>query len=148
MLEANAVVGQGLAVDGRQPQRLRVLEGGLRADDLHFSLAADLLQAGGQRGDHLFLLRAEGVQADCRPLEGDAPGFQPFRFADDLGDVEQGFRGDAAAQEADAAEPRLEVDQGDLHAEIGGQESGGVSARPAADDYELCVHKKGLGIGD
>ena len=57
MLEANAVVGQGLSVDGRQSQRLRVLEGGLGADDLHLSLAADLLQTGGERGDDLFFLR-------------------------------------------------------------------------------------------
>ena len=44
--------------------------------------------------------------------------------------------------------PRFEVDQGDLHSQIGGQKRGGVSARSAADDNKLCVHEKGLGIGD
>ena len=64
----------------------------------------------------------------------------------DLGHVQQGLRGDAAAQQADAAQPRLEVDQRDLHAQIGGQEGGGVAARSAADDDKLGVHGKGLGI--
>ena len=56
-LEANAVVGQRAFRHGQKPQRLRVLEGGLGVDDLHLSLAADLLQTRGQQGDDLLLLR-------------------------------------------------------------------------------------------
>ena len=81
--------------------------------------------------------------------EGDAPVGQVLGLGHGLGHVQQGLRGDAAAQQADAAQPRLQIDQRDLHAQIGGQKRGGISARPGAEDAELSVHgRKGLGIGD
>ena len=140
----------GLSVDGRQPQRLRVLEGGLGLDDLHFALAADLLQTGGERGDDLFLLRPQGVEADGGRWEGDAPGFEVFGFAHDLGDVQQGLRGDAAAQQADAAQPRFEIDQGDLHSQIGGQKAAAYPPGPPPMTTSCVSMKRDweLGIRD
>ena len=54
-----------------------------------------------------------------------------------LGDVQQGLRGDAAAEQAGAAQPRFQIDQGDLHAEIGRQKCRGVTTRSAAENNEL-----------
>jgi len=62
--------------------------------------------------------------------------------------MQQGFRRNAASQQKNAAEPRLEIDQSDLHSQVSGEKRGGVSAGAAADNDELCVHEKGLGIGD
>ena len=67
-----------------------------------------------------------------------------FGLGHALGHVQQGLRGDAAAQQADAAQTRFEVDQGDLHSQISGPEGGGVAARSAADDDKLGVHGKGI----
>ena len=60
-----------------------------------------------------------------------------LRLADELRDVQQRLRRNAAAIETDAAGIQLRVDERDLHAEIGGVERGGVSAGTGADDYEL-----------
>ena len=56
-----------------------------------------------------------------------------MRFLQQLGHVEQGLRRDAAAVEADAARVQLGIDEGDGHAEIGGEECSGVSTGTAAD---------------
>ena len=112
-----------------------------------FRLAAELLQAAGERGDDLFLAGPHGGQVDRRLREGDAPIGQMLGLGHGLGHVQQGLRGDAAAQQADAAQPRFEIDQRDLHAQVGGQKRGRVSARSAAEDAKLSVHgRKGLGI--
>ncbi len=65
--------------------------------------------------------------------EFDSPVFRLLRFFDQLRDVEQRFRWDAAAVEADAAGVYFRVDEGDGHAEIGGEECSGVSTGTAAD---------------
>ena len=70
----------------------------------------------------------------------DAPVGQVLGFGDRLGHVQQGLRGDAAAQQADAAQARFEIDQGDLQAQIGGEKRGGISAGTGAEDAELGVH--------
>jgi hypothetical protein len=59
------------------------------------------------------------------------------RLLEHLGDVEQRFRRDAAAVDADATGILLLVDEGDLHAEIGGQERGGITAGTGADDRDV-----------
>ena len=74
--------------------------------------------------------------------ERDAPVGQVLGLGHGLGHVQQGLRGDAAAQQADAAQPRLEIDQGDLHAQVGGQKRGRISAGSAAENDELGVHVK------
>jgi hypothetical protein len=60
------------------------------------------------------------------------------RLVEHLGDVEQRLRRDAAAIDADPARVLLLVDEGDLHAEIGGQEGGGIAAGAGADDRDVC----------
>ncbi len=63
-----------------------------------------------------------------------------FGFGDGFGDVQQRLGGDASAEQADASQLGFQINQGNLHAEIGGQKGGGVTARPAPDDAKLCVH--------
>src|SRR5205823_2605618 len=55
------------------------------------------------------------------------------RFVDDTCHVEQRLGGDAAAVEVDVVWVLLRVDQGDLHAHVGGEERGRITARPGAD---------------
>ena len=59
------------------------------------------------------------------------------RFRDHLRDVQQGFRRDAAAIDADAAGIRFWIDQRGRKAEIGGEKRRGVAARAATDDNNL-----------
>jgi hypothetical protein len=148
MLEADTIIGQGRPIDGREAQCLRVFKRRPCADHLHFALAADLCQPGGERGDNLVLLRPQGVEVYAGRREGDAPGVEVFGLGHDLGHVQQGLRRDAAAQQADSAQPGLLLDQGDLHGQVGCPERGRITARSAADDDELCVHREGLGIRD
>ena len=75
--------------------------------------------------------------------EGDAPGFEAFGFAHHLGDVEQGLRGNAAAEQADAAQPGFEFDQGDLHAQIGGQNAAAYPPGPPPMTTS-CVFIEGI----
>ena len=55
-----------------------------------------------------------------------------------VGCIEQGLGGDAADVEAGAAE-EFALDAGDLQAELGGADGGGVSARAGADDDEIEI---------
>ena len=57
-----------------------------------------------------------------------------LRLVQQLGDVQQRLRRNAAAIEADAARILGRIDQRDLHAEIGRVKRRRVPARAAADD--------------
>ncbi len=88
-----------------------------------------------------FSLRARTLSIEILRLgELDAPFGHLGRFAHHLGDVQQGLRRDAAAQQAGAAEPRVGLDDGDFQPQVGGQERGRITARPAAEDNNLRVH--------
>ncbi len=83
------------------------------------------------------LVGAQLVDVDRRLAEGDAPLAGVPRLVDDLGDVQQRLRRDAAAVEADAAGILLFVDERDLHAEVGGVERGRVAAGARAEHSQL-----------
>ena len=86
------------------------------------------------------------VRSRARSIFGwrkvDTPILGLLRFLNQLGDMQQRFRRNAAAVEAYAAGIHLGIDQRNLHAEIGGEERGSVSARSAADysDSKLLIH--------
>ena len=120
-----------------QPQGPPVFETGLGLDELHVALGGDLLQPAGKRRDDLLLPRPHGVEVDGRFREGNAPIGQVGSLGHRLGDVQQGLGGNAPAEQACAAQSRFHVDQGDLHAKIGGQERRGVTARSAAENDQL-----------
>ena len=132
----------GLPSTGSSLQRLRVLERGPRADDLHLALAADLFQPAGQRGDDLFLLRAQGVEVDRRRGEGDAPAAELLRFAMTLATWSRAFEGMQPRSRQTPPSRGSRSTRATVHAEIGGQKRGCVSARPAANDYS-CVFMEG-----
>ena len=84
-------------------------------------------------------LRARTLSIEILRLgEFDAPFGHLGRFADHLGDVQQGLRRNAAAQQAGAAEPRIGLDDRDFQPQVGGQERGRVAARPAAEDHNFA----------
>ena len=149
MLEAEPVVGQRLV---RRPAASRSVcessNDGPGADDSHVALARPTCFRPPVSVAMTFSLRARmaarsiGGAAKRHAPVGQVPG-----LGHGLGHVQQGLRGDAAAQQADAAQPRFQIDQGDLHAQVGGQERGGISARPAAEHDQLCVHGVGSGFG-
>ncbi|MNC87581.1 hypothetical protein D3C83_33150 [compost metagenome] len=60
-----------------------------------------------------------------------------LRLVDDLGDVQQRLRRNAAAIETDAAGVLLLVDERHLHAEIGGVEGGRIAAGAGPENREL-----------
>ncbi len=130
----------GLPSTGFQLERLRVFEGRPSTDHVDAAFFAKLLQSAGQGGDYLFLAGAHGVQFDLGRGEGNAPIAKMFGLGHGFGHVQQGFRGDATAQQADAAEAGFEIDEGDLQPEVGSQEGGGIAARTPAEDAKLSVH--------
>ena len=131
---------KGWPPTGCRRERLRV--GKLRPalDHPHAALLGQLLQAAGERGDHLVLAGPHGVEIQLGLGEADAPLGQVPGVGHGLGHVQQGLGGDAAPQQADAAQPRLAVHQRDLHAQVGRQERRRVTARSAAQHDELCIH--------
>ena len=109
----------------------------------HADLAAlgELGEAAGKGVDDLFLAGTETIDLHPRLGEVDAPVGHFARFADHLGDVQQGLRRNAAPQQAGAAQPRIGFDDRDFEPQVGGQESGGVSARPTTEYHNLRVHR-------
>ncbi len=115
---------QGIGVDEARPA--------LDVGDL--ALLADHPEAAGQLRYDAFFERAQLVDVDLRLAELHSPDCRMARLVDHLGDVQQRLGRNAAPVKADAAGILLQVDQRDLHAEVVGQESRGIAARPAADD--------------
>jgi hypothetical protein len=112
----------------------------------NLAFAADLLQTAAECGDHFFLACPHGRHVHGGRWEGDAPLGQVFGFRHALGHVQQGFGGNAAAQQAHAAQSRLLVHQRDLDTVIGGQKGRRIAARSAAKYNELRVHGTKVGL--
>ena len=83
----------------------------------------------GQPLDDVVLERAQLGEIDLRLAELDAPRLRVARLVEQLGDVQQRLRRNAAAIDADAAGIRFGIDERDAEAEIGGEKRRGVSAR-------------------
>ena len=122
-------------------QRLRIDKDAAGVDDAHIAPLGQLGQAAGERVDHLLLAGPHLVDRDLRLGIFDAPLGHFAGFADHLGDVQQGLRRDAAAQQAGAAEPRVGLDDRRFQAEVGGQKRGRVAARPAAENHNFRVNR-------
>ena len=85
----------------------------------------------------LFLNSRSLSRSILRLAELDAPRLRMPRFVDQLGDVQQRLRRNAAAIDADAARVHFGIDERDAQPEIGREKRGRVPAGPAADDDEL-----------
>jgi len=80
---------------------------------------------------------SELVEVDFGGVEMDAVVLGMLGGGEGVGDGEEGFGGDAAPVEADAAGGGVGIDDGGGDAEFGGAEGGGVAAGAAADDDEI-----------
>ena len=134
VLELNVL---GAAARQRHAQRVRVDDLGVALEVLHLSVLRQLPGAARQPRDDVVL----EVAQLARSIFG-SPNSMPqaaacARLAEDLRDVQQRFRRDAAAIHADAAGIRFGIDERDAESEIRGEKRGGVAARAAADDDEL-----------
>jgi len=135
----DAVEGETLfcAVGFTDAQCPGVFKRGAALHEFHFALLGENAESSGQLFYDAFFPRAQARQIDVWRLKVDAPGFGLFRFFEQLGYVQQGLRRDAAAVEADSAGVCLGIDKGDGHAEIGGEECGGIASGACADECDV-----------
>ena len=117
--------------------RLRVDDRRPALDVVDLAELRHLAGAAGQLLDDAVLVVAELVDVDLGLAELDAPLLGVLRFVEDLGDVQQRLRRNAAAVQAHAAGVLLVVDERDLHAEVGGVEGGRVAAGAGANDCDV-----------
>ena len=90
-----------------------------------------------------FSLRARSVSTSIRGVSNSTPQSAISCVSlIDAGDVQQGLRGNAALEQAGAAEPRVGLDERDFHAHVGGHERGRVTAGPAAQHHQLSLHRR------
>ena len=114
---------------------LRVDERRAAAHVGDFAELRDLAETADEPLDDGVLVAAQLVEIDLRSGEGHAPCRRLVRLMDDVGDVQQRLRRNAAAIEADAARILLGVDERDLHAEVGGIEGRRVPTRTRTDHH-------------
>src|SRR6185369_15850438 len=119
-------------------QRSRVAEAGHALDVLNLAQVTHLPRARRQLPDDLVLEGPELVEIDLGLFERD-PEIRRMRgFADDVGDMQQRLRWNAAAVDADAARVLLRIDERDLHAAVGGVKGCGISTRSCPNHNKLC----------
>jgi hypothetical protein len=141
------VVGEGrLAPLGRGDRQLaRTGEPSLALDDSHIPPPGERGQPAGERRDHLILAGPEPVEVDPGRLEMDAPVLHLAGLRQHAADVQERLGGNAAPEQAGAPEPRVAVDDRDLHAEVGRQKRRRVAAGTTAEHDERSMHQNTLG---
>src|SRR5262249_33290832 len=87
--------------------------------------------------DHLLLLlhRAGQIQVHLAGCDSDVPAMA--RLLEEVGRVQEGLRRNAASQRADAAQPRLALDDERRQAELRRADGGDVTARSGTDDGDV-----------
>src|SRR5262245_53921581 len=115
-------------------QRVRSEQFRQPLDVAHLAVFDELSGPAGQPLDDVVLELTQLVEIDLRRAEFNAPRGSVFRLVEQLRDVQQGFRRDAAAVDADTTRIHLRVDERDTESEIGRKECGGVASWPTADD--------------
>jgi hypothetical protein len=89
-----------------------------------------------EAGDHVVLVGVDPAHVDARQRALHAELLSLARGVGDLGRVQEGLGGDAAAVQAGAADLVL-LHQRDRQAELGGAERAGVPARARAEDDDV-----------
>src|SRR5206468_12038837 len=116
-------------------QRARALEGGAAADDVDALGLRDRREPPREPADDaLALPLAQRVERDARLTELDAELAGLLGVLDQRGDVEQGFRRDAALEEAGPAQTLARVDHDGLEPQLRAAKRRRVAAGPAAHD--------------
>ena len=88
-------------------ERGRINECSFALNELHRALFRELAESAGQLLDDALFPAAKFGEIDFRLGEFDAPVLRLMRFFEQLGDVQQRLRRNAAAIEADAARDSL-----------------------------------------
>jgi len=130
----------------RDLQRGGVGEPGVSVHDRDVASLGKLGEAAGERGDHLVFPGPQSIEIDRRLLEGDAPLRHLPRLGEYAADMQQRLRGDAAAEQAGAAEPWIAFHEGHLHPEIGRQKRGRVATGPSTKHHHGNVHLLNLPV--
>ena len=115
------------------PQRGRILKRRPALNVFHVALLREQSQASGKLLDHAFFPTAQPRQINLRRRKFNSPILGLLRFLNQLGDMQQCLRGNAATIETHAAGINFGVDQRDLHAKISGKKGSSVAARSSAD---------------
>jgi len=102
-------------------------------------LMAAELDALGLFVDDVLLALLHFGPVDRHVADGDAEVLCFLDLGPDVGVLEKGLRGDAAAVETRAAEEGILLDDGDLEAELARADAGDVSARTASDDDDVVL---------
>ena len=103
-------------------------------DFLFYDFSAE---TAGQLADDFVFPATHPVKIDLRLFEGDAYFCSFFRFGNQLGDVEQSLRRNAATMQADASRVRLRVNQGNIQAKFNSLEGRCISSRACSYDNQL-----------
>jgi hypothetical protein len=95
---------------------------------------------------HAIFPCAHFVEIDLRLGEFNPPIGGPARFADDFGNVQQRFRGNAAAIEANPTGIGFEVYERHSQAQVSRHKRRRVPARAGADNRHLCRIRQSVHI--
>jgi hypothetical protein len=109
---------------------------------LNLVLLEQHLDAAGEPGDHLVLAAMHGrhADADARALDtGEPPLAGALGNLERVGVLEQRLGGDAAPDQAGAAERLLTLDDGHLEAQLGGANRSHVATRSRADHHHVVL---------
>ena len=111
----------------------------MAVDAIDLVLAEEELDSLGALGDDrlLVLHHARHVELDAGDLDALFGGL--LRVLVQLGGVEDGLGGDAAAQRAGAAQPRVLLDAHRLEAQLPGADGGDIAARSCSDDRHVVL---------
>ena len=120
-----------------QLQSLRIDQGCLRLHELNLAAFAQFQQIFCQRIDDLQSVLPHCVDLDLGGVVVDAPGGNVAHVRDQLGDVQQRLRRNAAGVQAGAARFIAGVDQGDFHPLVGGQKRRRVTAGAGPHDDQF-----------
>src|SRR5262249_57742836 len=97
----------------------------------------EAVEAAGEARDDRVLERADAPEVEARRRELDAVLRESLRFDDDLGEVQERLRRDAADVQAHAAEALVALDERHAEPEVGRAERRGVAARPGAEHRDV-----------
>src|SRR5205823_1641485 len=94
-------------------------------------------QSAGEFLNHIRFEFAQLIEINLRLTKVHAPVRRMSRFIDNCGDMQQRLRWNATHVKTNSTRVFLPANERDLHTEISGQKSGGVSTRPSAEDCDI-----------
>ena len=133
------VVDELLALLGLHAQGLRILEVAASVHDLDAAQSWPIGRCRRKAGPGWTPSKPQLGDIDGRRRERDAAMLGFAGGGDGMGGVEQGFGGNAAAVEADAAQACVPLDEDDFLAEVGRVKCRRVTAGAGAEDHDFSL---------